>query len=126
MNSPNSGRHGIDHHSSNEHERRINERICVNLPLILNLATDTGMFEEKALSRDISSSGAYCYFKYMLKIGDFVDLQIAPRFRNCPGSLFPSLINAEVIRIDAFSGFGMHGTALRFNCEIPSMKAHRS
>jgi hypothetical protein len=110
---------------SNKSERRVDERISLNLPLVLKVPAGNGGVEEDGLSRDFSSSGTFCYLKIPLNIGDNVDIQIAPRFHNRVGTAFPVLIPATVVRVSGFDGFGMHGTALRFRREIPFMKTHR-
>ena len=108
-----------------ESERRADERISVNLPLVLKMPSGNGGVAEAALSRDFSSSGAFCYLKFLLNIGDKVDIQIAPLFHKRVGATFPVQIPATVVRVCGFNGFGMHGTALRFRHEIPFMKTHR-
>ena len=110
---------------SDKSERRVDERISLNLPLVLKVPTGNGGIEEDGLSRDFSSSGAFCYLRMPLKIGVNVDIQIAPRFHNRVGTAFPVQIPATVVRVSGFDGFGMHGTALRFRNEIPFMKTHR-
>src|SRR5512137_2602108 len=90
-----------------EADRRGHERINVHLPLTLKYRLGDGPFEETSLSRDLSVSGVYCYVRHPLKVGDAVEVHIAPGFRGRPNHPYPSAIAACVVRINGFSGFGM-------------------
>jgi PilZ domain len=104
-----------------ESERRSHERINVHLPLTLNYKNGAGNIEESSLSRDLSISGAYCYIRHPLQVGDPIEVHIAPGFRGRPNHPYLSAIAARVVRINGCSGFGMMGIGLQFNGQIPSL-----
>jgi hypothetical protein len=102
-------------------EQRNHERINVHLPLTLKYKNGAGIIEESSLSRDLSISGAYCYIRHTLQVGDPIEVHIAPGFRGRPNHPYPSAIAARVVRINGFSGFGMMGIGLQFNGQVPSL-----